>query len=146
MDTKCVQRKRNSPGVFVWSPSGFSYSTPKVKSLDCCLIEQVGIIDLKILSYSRAVKGNFACSNWFHFLAKVEHLHLKCCILGENPENKSTRKYYSVGHPLKIPKQAIIGSQIYGFVPKRLKISNDNCWGHTSYLTISKGVLFGPAY
>ena len=32
----------------------------------------MGIIDPKIPSYSRAVKGNFVCSNWLHFQAKEE--------------------------------------------------------------------------
>jgi len=59
----------------------------------------MGRIDPKILSYSRAVKGSFACSNWLHFQAKVEHLHLKCCILGENPENKSAGSNIALAIP-----------------------------------------------
>jgi hypothetical protein len=42
MDEKYLQRKRNSPGVFVWASSGnsFSYSSPEGQIAGCWLIRK----------------------------------------------------------------------------------------------------------
>lgn len=45
---------------------------------------------MKILLASEAVKGKIAFGNNLRFQAQIEDLHLKCCIPGENAQNRTS--------------------------------------------------------
>jgi hypothetical protein len=84
----------------VWTTPPSHFTPQKVRGfVDGLTGLRNGTITLpKILLISRVVKGKIAFKNSPGFQAQIEDLHLKCCILMENPKNNISRKYSLAGH------------------------------------------------
>ena len=71
-------------------------------------------------------------------------LPIEICTKWQNGSTVYYRKEDCMGTTQDLPKREVLGSGFSWFLPQRLKISFDNWWDQTSYLTISKGIPFDP--